>query len=136
MAEQTPTEVSPDIIPGTESSVDKKEVAITRFWKSVNAIADAAGLLEVLIGQVPSSSTWFIERLLVECNAGAPTVFTMYETYVGAPNRRTFTPAGNNDEADSNSPIYFPPSSNVIGSWVGAAAGDIGYCIVLIRQET
>ena len=106
-----------------------------RFHKSAHGAEDGTNTITISLGTVPNGKAWYIERMVVECNSSAASKFTLYDTDISKNNRRSFTPDGNDDEADINSHIYFPGGSEVIGVWTGADTGTVGYCIAQIREE-
>jgi len=116
----------------TGSSTPK---VVSYLETAAHGVADAAGDCVVMLGVVPASSTWFIERMSVQNNSVLVSTFALYRDRVSELTRKSATPAGNDDIEDASSPIWFASGSTVLAVWDGCTPGAICYVNSQIRVE-
>lgn len=99
-------------------------------WKTVHRIrdTDAGGSVEEAIPsvQIPPGHVLLIDRVAVFTNgtyAGDLPEFLMYADDSDPQHLREYSPRGNRDVMDENSPIRFEPNEAIIVRWQGLDVG-------------
>ncbi len=88
--------------------------------------APGSGIVDALIGPVPTDQVWLVERIAVTSDSGAPTIASVYTGAVDSANLVDRTASGNADIADEVQPIFVAGGQLLIVRWVGMTAGARG----------
>lgn len=85
--------------------------------------ANAAGIIDVTVAEVPQDELWLIDRIVVSCTSSKTT--TAY-LYLNSPNDQNVVEGsanGNFDIADENSPVQVHGGTTLVNRWSGADPG-------------